>query len=58
MDNMEVVLIDRFIVAEDSKAEFVSEVHKSTAFLRTMPGFIMKKLNVEIERAVYRRSSY
>ena len=104
---MEIVLIDKFIVPEESKARFLEHVHKSATFLRTLPGFvegfvyektdgesrhnvvttavwrdqeafqnakktaaegfkkigfnppeIMKNLNVEIERAVYRRSSY
>ena len=104
---METVLIDTFIVPEESKARFLEEVHKSASFLRTLPGFvegyvyektdgesrrnivttavwkdeeafqnarknaaeqfkkigfnpaeIMKNLKVEIERAVYRRSSY
>lgn len=104
---MEIVLIDKFAVPEESKTKFLEEVRKSAAFLRTLPGFvegfiyertdgesrnniltsavwkdeeafvnakksaaegfkkigfnpqeIMKKLNVEIERSVYRRSSY
>ena len=104
---MEIVLIDTFIVPEESKARFLEQVHKSATFLRTLHGFvegfvfektdgesrhnvvttavwqdeeafqnakqtategfqkigfnpprIMKNLNVEIERAVYRRSSY
>ena len=104
---MEVVLIDRFVVPEGSKAEFLQEVRKSAAFLRTLPGFvegfvyektdgasrnnivttavwkdeqafqgakkraaegfekigfnpqeIMKRLHVEIDRAVYRRTHY
>ena len=104
---MEVVLIDKFIVPDESKATFLSEVRKSSSFLRTLPGFvegyvyestdggsrhnvvttavwkdedafwnakkrsteefqsiafdppeIMKKLKVEIERGVYRRSPY
>jgi heme-degrading monooxygenase HmoA len=104
---MEVVLIDKFIVPEESKAAFLTEVRKSAAFLRSLPGFvegyiyessdaasrtnvvttavwrddeafqnarkaaavefqkigfnppeIMKKLKVEIERGIYRRSSY
>ena len=104
---MEVVLIDKFIVPEESKATFLAEVRRSAAFLRTLPGFvegfvhentdgtsrqnvvttavwkdeeafqnakksaaegfkrigfnppeIMKKLKVEIERGVYRRSPY
>jgi heme-degrading monooxygenase HmoA len=103
---MEIVLIDRFVVPEDSKAQFVQEVRRSAALIRTLPGFvegfvyektgggtgavittavwkdeeafqnarqsaaeefrkigfdpaeIMKSLKVEMERAVYRRSSY
>lgn len=104
---MEVVLIDKFIVPDESKATFLAEVRKSSAFLRTLPGFvegfvyestdggsrhnivttavwkdedafqnakkkaaeefqrigfnppeIMRKLKVEIERGVYRRSLY
>lgn len=104
---MEVVLIDKFVVPEESKTAFLTEVRKSSAFLRTLPGFIegfvyenvdggsrhnivttavwkdedafqnakksvaegfkkigfnppeiMKRLNVEIERGVYRRSPY
>ena len=104
---MEVVLIDKFVVPEESKAQFFAEVKKSSAFLRTLPGFIegfiyenmdggsrhnvvttavwtddeafqnarkraaeefqrigfnppeiMKRLKVEIERGVYRRSPY
>ena len=37
---MEVVLIDKFIVPEESKASFRAEVRKSAAFLRTLPGFV------------------
>ena len=37
---MEVVLIDKFIVAEESKTAFLAEVRKSSAFLRTLPGFV------------------
>jgi heme-degrading monooxygenase HmoA len=104
---VEVVLIDKFIVPEDSKTAFLTEVRKSSAILRTLPGFvegfvyenvdggsrhnvvtsavwkdedafqnakksaaeefrrigfnppeIMKKLKVEIERGIYRRSPY
>jgi heme-degrading monooxygenase HmoA len=104
---MEVVLIDKFIVPEASKVEFLEAVRSSATFLRTLPGFvegfvyektdgegrhnvvttavwkdedafqdakksaaegfkrisfnppeIMKKLKVEIERGVYRRSRY
>jgi len=105
--HVEVVLIDKFVVPEESKVAFLTEVRKSSAFLRTLPGFvegfvyestddgsrhnvvttavwkdedafqnakksaaeefqrigfnppeIMKKLKVEIERGVYRRSQY
>jgi heme-degrading monooxygenase HmoA len=104
---VEVVLIDKFAVPEESKDQFFAEVKKSSAFLRTLPGFvegfvyentdggshhnvvttavwkdeaafqsakkqaaeefqrigfnppeIMKRLKVEIERGVYRRSPY
>ena len=104
---MEVVRIDKFVVPEESKAQFFAEVKKSSAFLRTLTGFvegfvyentdggsrhnvvttavwkdeaafqnakkqaaeefqrigfnppeIMKRLKVEIERGVYRRSAY
>lgn len=37
---MEIVLIDKFIVPEESKVAFLTEVRKSSAFLRTLPGFI------------------
>jgi heme-degrading monooxygenase HmoA len=37
---LEIVLIDRFIVPEESKARFLEEVHKSASFLRTLPGFV------------------
>jgi heme-degrading monooxygenase HmoA len=106
-EGVEIVLIDTFVVPEDSKARFLEEVHKSAAFLRNLPGFvegfvyektdgasrynvvttavwkdeaafqnakasaaegfkkigfnpaeIMKNLNVEMERAVHRRSPY
>jgi heme-degrading monooxygenase HmoA len=105
--SMEVVLIDKFSVPEESKGEFLEAVRSSATFLRALPGFvegfvyertdgesrhnvvttavwkdeeafqnakksaaeefkrvsfnppeIMKKLNVEIERGVYRRSPY
>lgn len=104
---MEVVLVDKFMVPEESKAAFLAAVRKSSAFLRTLPGFvegfvyestdgasrhnvvttavwkndeafqnakksaveeferigfnppeIMRKLKVEIERGIYRRSAY
>lgn len=37
---MEIVLIDKFIVPEESKPRFLEEVHKSATFLRTLPGFV------------------
>ena len=37
---LEIVLIDKFIVPEESKARFLEEVHKSAALLRTFPGFV------------------
>lgn len=104
---MEIVLMDKFIVPEESRGTFLEAVRRSAAFLRTLPGFIegfvyekrdgesrhnvvttavwrdeeafqnakksavegfqrigfnpqeiMKSLEVQIERAVYRRSSY
>jgi len=104
---MEIVLIDRFVVTEESKSEFLEAVHLSSGFLRTLPGFvegfiyektdgdsrhnimttavwadaeafqnakkaaatefqkrgfnppeIMKRLRVEMERAVFSRSPY
>jgi heme-degrading monooxygenase HmoA len=104
---VEVVLIDTFNVPEESKAKFLEAVHKSAAYLKTLPGFvegyiyeradgencrnvvtsavwkdeeafqnakksaaegfkkigfnppeIMKELEVELQRVVYRRSPY
>ena len=37
---MEIVLIDKFVVPEESKSKFLQEVHKSAALLRTLPGFV------------------
>ncbi len=37
---MEVVLIDTFVVPEESRARFLEEIKKSSAFLRTLPGFV------------------
>jgi heme-degrading monooxygenase HmoA len=37
---VEVVLIDKFIVPEESRAAFLAEVRKSAAFLRTLPGLV------------------
>lgn len=37
---MEIVLIDEFIVPEESKGTFLQQVRKSAAFLRTLPGFV------------------
>jgi heme-degrading monooxygenase HmoA len=38
-DRLEIVLIDKFIVPEESKTRFLEEVRKSATFLRTLPGF-------------------
>jgi heme-degrading monooxygenase HmoA len=37
---LEIVLIDKFIVPEESKVAFLKEVRKSATFLRTLPGFV------------------
>lgn len=37
---MHKVLIDKFIVPEESIAAFLSEIRKSASFLRTIPGFV------------------
>lgn len=37
---MEVVLVDKFIVPEESKAELLKAAHESASFLRTLPGFV------------------
>jgi heme-degrading monooxygenase HmoA len=37
---MEVVLVDKFIVSEESKAELLKAAHESASFLRTLPGFV------------------
>jgi heme-degrading monooxygenase HmoA len=104
---MERVLIDKFIVPEESKSAFLEAVRTSVSFLKTLPGFvegfvyektdgdsphnvmttavwaneeaftnarrsvaeefqkrgfnpqeIMKRLKVETERAVYKRTPY
>jgi heme-degrading monooxygenase HmoA len=39
-DRLETILIDKFIVPEESRTRFLEEVHKSAAFLRTLPGFV------------------
>jgi heme-degrading monooxygenase HmoA len=36
---MQKVLIDKFVVPEESKAEFLEAVQKSADFLKTLPGF-------------------
>jgi heme-degrading monooxygenase HmoA len=104
---VEVILLDRFVVPEESKVAFLTDVRKSAALLRMLPGFvegfvyeitdggsrhnvvtsavwkdeeafqnarrraaeefqrigfnppeIMKRLKIEIERGVYRRSPH
>jgi heme-degrading monooxygenase HmoA len=106
-DAMQKVLIDTFVVPEESKAIFLERSRQVQAFLRTLPGFVegflhekvggngrfnvvttavweseaayenarkvtaeefqrtglnpqetIKRLKVEVERAVYRRSPY
>jgi len=37
---LEIVLIDTFIVPEESKGAFLEAVRKSAAFLRTLPGYV------------------
>lgn len=37
---MEIVLIDKFVVPEESLAAFLQAVRQSAAFLRTLPGFV------------------
>ncbi|HWR14988.1 MAG TPA: antibiotic biosynthesis monooxygenase family protein [Terriglobales bacterium] len=37
---MEIILIDKFIVPEESKPAFLEAVRKSASFLRTLPGFL------------------
>src|SRR3981081_1449543 len=37
---MEKVLIDKFIVPEESKAEVIEAAHRAQRFIRTLPGFI------------------
>ena len=37
---METILIDEFIVPEESKAEFLEGARKVQSFIRTLPGFV------------------
>ena len=37
---MEIILIDEFIVPEESKAEFLEGTRKIQSFIRTLPGFV------------------
>lgn len=37
---MEVVLVDKFVVPDESKAELLKAAHESAGFLRTLPGFV------------------
>ena len=37
---MKKVLIDKFVVPEESKAAFLDGTHKVQGFLRTLPGFV------------------
>jgi heme-degrading monooxygenase HmoA len=46
---LEIVLIDKFIVPEESKTRFLEEVRKSATFLRTLPGFVEGFIYEKIE---------
>lgn len=37
---MHIVLIDTFIVPEDSKAAFLERTHSIQTFIKTLPGFV------------------
>jgi len=37
---VEIVLIDKFVVPEESRVAFLTELRKSAALLRTLPGFV------------------
>jgi antibiotic biosynthesis monooxygenase (ABM) superfamily enzyme len=37
---METILIDEFVVPEESKAEFLEGARKIQSFIRTLPGFV------------------
>ena len=37
---MEIILIDEFIVPEESKAEFMERTRKIQSFIKTLPGFV------------------
>jgi heme-degrading monooxygenase HmoA len=37
---MQVVLIDTFVVPEDSKSELLEKARMSAGFLKTLPGFV------------------
>ncbi|MFL6602584.1 MAG: antibiotic biosynthesis monooxygenase family protein [Steroidobacteraceae bacterium] len=37
---METVLIDVFVVPEEARQEFLSKVHFSADYLKTLPGFV------------------
>ena len=37
---MEIILIDEFIVPEESKAEFLERTGKIQSFIKTLPGFV------------------
>jgi heme-degrading monooxygenase HmoA len=37
---MEKVLIDAFIVPEESRAAFLERAHQAQSFVRTLPGFV------------------
>ncbi len=37
---MEVILIDEFVVPEESTVEFLERTRKIQSFVRTLPGFV------------------
>jgi len=39
-DEVEIVLIDTFVVPEEGKAEFLAASRKIQTFIRTLPGFV------------------
>ncbi len=46
---MQKVLIDAFVVPEESKSEFLDRSRQVQAFLRTLPGFVEGFLHEKIE---------
>jgi heme-degrading monooxygenase HmoA len=48
---MEKVLIDKFVVPEESKAVFLKTVRQSAGFLRALPGFVEGFVNEKTDGA-------